>query len=66
MVESTCYLVNYVGDIVNCLCPSTNNRALSPPWDGEALPPSDFDTDWIDELGQDDDEESGGDDSVNI
>lgn len=64
MIESSCYLVNYVGDVVSSLCPPTNGRASSPPWDGEALPPSDIDNDWVDELGHEEDEESGGDDSV--
>ncbi|XP_075228020.1 E3 ubiquitin-protein ligase-like protein poe isoform X3 [Lycorma delicatula] len=65
MVESTCYMVNYVCDIVSALCPpsASGGRAASPPWDGETLPPPDPDTDWMDELGHEDDDESGGDDS---
>ncbi|XP_039287887.1 protein purity of essence [Nilaparvata lugens] len=65
MVDSTSYLVNYVGDIVSALCPSASygGRAASPPWDGETLPLPDPDTDWIDDLGHEDDDESGGDDS---
>lgn len=62
MVEAACYIVNYASDVVShTLSPG---RASSPPWDGETLPPSDLDTDWMDELGHDEDEESGGDDSV--
>lgn len=64
MVEATCYVVNYTSDVITALCPSVGGRASSPPWDGEALPLSDLDTDWMDDLGHDDDEESGGDDSV--
>lgn len=68
MVESTCYMVNYVCDIVAALCPSSasGGRAASPPWDGETLPPPDPDADWMDELGHEDDDESGGDDSVSF
>ncbi|XP_054271979.1 E3 ubiquitin-protein ligase UBR4-like isoform X4 [Macrosteles quadrilineatus] len=63
MVEATCYIVNYTSDVISALCPTAGGRASSPPWDGDTLPPSDLDTDWMDELGHDDDEESGGDDS---
>ncbi|RZF46968.1 hypothetical protein LSTR_LSTR017013 [Laodelphax striatellus] len=65
MVDSTSYLVNYLGDIVSALCPSASygGRAASPPWDGEILPLPDPDADWIDDLGHEDDDESGGDDS---
>lgn len=59
-------MVNYTSDVISALCPTAGGRASSPPWDGETLPPSDLDTDWMDELGHEDDEESGGDDSVSV
>jgi hypothetical protein len=61
VLDSACYLLNYVGDVVAALCPSPPGRATSPPWEGE-LPPE-LDSDWTDDLGHDDDE-SGGEDSV--
>jgi hypothetical protein len=61
VLDSTCYLLNYVGDVVAALCPSPPGRATSPPWEGE-LPPE-LDSDWTDDLGHEDDE-SGGEDSV--
>ncbi|XP_069695727.1 E3 ubiquitin-protein ligase UBR4 isoform X2 [Periplaneta americana] len=60
MLDSACYLLNYVGDVVAALCPSPPGRATSPPWEGE-LPPE-LDSDWTDDLGHEDDE-SGGEDS---
>jgi E3 ubiquitin-protein ligase UBR4 len=61
VLDSACYLLNYVGDVVTALCPSPSGRATSPPWEGE-LPPE-LDSDWTDDLGHEDDE-SGGEDSV--
>lgn len=61
VLDSACYLLNYVGDVVTALCPSHPGRATSPPWEGE-LPPE-LDSDWTDDLGHEDDE-SGGEDSV--
>jgi len=60
VLDSACYLLNYVGDVVAALCPSPPGRATSPPWEGE-LPPE-LDSDWTDDLGHEDDE-SGGEDS---
>ncbi|XP_063242107.1 E3 ubiquitin-protein ligase UBR4 isoform X2 [Bacillus rossius redtenbacheri] len=61
MVDAACHLLNYVGDVVAALSPSVPGRATSPPWEGEA-PPDHLDSDWVDDLGQEDDE-SGGEDS---
>jgi hypothetical protein len=64
LVESACYLLNYVGDVVRALCPPSPARATSPPWEGEPLLPPDPETDWMEDLTHDDDDESGGDESV--
>jgi len=57
VLDSACYLLNYVGDVVTALCPSPSGRATSPPWEGE-LPPE-LDSDWTDDLGHEDDESGG-------
>ncbi|XP_066993474.2 E3 ubiquitin-protein ligase UBR4 [Anabrus simplex] len=60
MLDAACYLLNYVGDVVAALCPTPPGRATSPPWEGET--PPELDSDWIDDLGHEEDE-SGGEDS---
>lgn len=60
MLDSTCHLLNYVSDVITALGPATLGRATSPPWDTDT--PLDLDSDWIDDVGHDE-EESGGEDS---
>ncbi|KAB0801611.1 hypothetical protein PPYR_03797 [Photinus pyralis] len=60
MLEAVCCLLDYVGDVVNCLTNQYQSsfRAFSPPWEGET--PLEMDSEWLDELHDDDD---SGDDS---
>ncbi|KAG8222860.1 hypothetical protein J437_LFUL003505 [Ladona fulva] len=74
MMESACYLLTYVGEVVEYLCPQRDSSVevlSSPPWDGGevnqgasvSVSSNDFlDLDWVEEMGAED-EESGGEDS---
>lgn len=70
MVDSCWSIVRYVADVLHALVPQQSSqapaRASSPPWEGEVPIPQDPDIDWMDELTHDDDEDSGGDESVSI
>lgn len=64
LVESACAALRYVGDIVHALGPAPQ-RAPSPPWEGEVvIPPDPGDVDWMEDLTHEEDDESGGDESV--
>lgn len=69
MLESTCHLLSYIGDVISALVPepaisslsgAPNSRALSPPWEGEV--PAELDSEWFDDVN--DEEDSGAEDSV--
>ncbi|XP_044730066.1 E3 ubiquitin-protein ligase UBR4 isoform X3 [Chrysoperla carnea] len=69
MLDSTCCLLSYIGDIISALIPQTpgtstssiigTNRALSPPWEGEV--PAELDPEWLDDVNEE--EDSGAEDS---
>lgn len=52
-VEASCCILNYVADVVGAVCPRSvhsQDRAISPPWEG-ATPINDVnDSDWVDEI----------------
>ncbi|XP_034944940.1 E3 ubiquitin-protein ligase UBR4 isoform X2 [Chelonus insularis] len=64
-IEAGCCVLNYIADIVSAVCPTqslTQDRAISPPWEGSA-PINDLnDSDWLDELVHED-EDSAAEDS---
>ncbi|XP_013777424.1 E3 ubiquitin-protein ligase UBR4-like isoform X2 [Limulus polyphemus] len=67
MMESTCYLLSYLADVVGALkmqnergSVSSRSGATSPPCDGEFHHPE-IDSDWAEEIGPDEDESAGED-----
>lgn len=68
MVDSCWSIVRYVADVLHALVPQqaiqAPARASSPPWEGEVMIPQDPDIDWMEDLTHDDDDDSGGDESV--
>ncbi|XP_064650064.1 E3 ubiquitin-protein ligase UBR4-like isoform X3 [Lineus longissimus] len=61
MLESTCYLLSYIGDILGGLkISSDRSGTASPPYDAE-VHTQEVDSDWADDMGQDDDESAGED-----
>ena len=67
MLESACYLLSYIGDILSAL-KQTSDRvagATSPPFDGEVVPGGgqEADSDWMEEMVAEE-EDSAAEDSV--
>ncbi|KYM95161.1 E3 ubiquitin-protein ligase UBR4 [Cyphomyrmex costatus] len=63
-IEADCCILNYIADIVGAICPQqtqSQDRAISPPWEG-AVPSNDLnDSDWVDEIPHDDDDSAAED-----
>ncbi|KYN27374.1 E3 ubiquitin-protein ligase UBR4 [Trachymyrmex cornetzi] len=63
-IEADCCILNYITDIVGAICPQqgqSQDRAISPPWEG-AVPNNDLnDSDWVDEIPHDDDDSAAED-----
>ncbi|KYM85360.1 E3 ubiquitin-protein ligase UBR4 [Atta colombica] len=63
-IEADCCILNYITDIVGSICPQqaqSQDRAISPPWEG-AVPNNDLnDSDWVDEIPHDDDDSAAED-----
>ncbi|KAL0119215.1 hypothetical protein PUN28_009656 [Cardiocondyla obscurior] len=63
-IEAECCILNYIADVVGAICPQqaqSQDRAISPPWEG-AVPNNDVnDSDWIDEIPHDDDDSAAED-----
>ena len=65
MLESACYLLSYIGDVLSALKVSTERSgAASPPFDGEVTL-QDVDSDWAEDLAPEE-EDSAAEDSVSI
>ena len=65
MLESACYLLSYIADIV-CAIKQTDHHAgaLSPPYDGDVTI-TEADIDWAEDIAPEE-EDSAAEDSVNI
>ncbi|XP_018338757.1 PREDICTED: protein purity of essence isoform X6 [Trachymyrmex septentrionalis] len=63
-IEADCCILNYITDIVGAICPQqaqSQDRAISPPWEG-TVPNNDLnDSDWVDEIPHDDDDSAAED-----
>ncbi len=64
MLESACYLLSYVADIVGAIKQSSERHgASSPPYDGE-VHAHEADSDWAEEIVGPEEEDSATEDSV--